>query len=325
MIKISSRKKYLKWTLYLILISIVGLNVIACFHAYKFTHFVDSNEDKTKKELTSAEKLKVLLFGVNNPRPKNKKHPKRDYSTFYVKSNVRIECWKINVFNSKGTIILFHGYGGEKSSLLDKSEIFNKLGFNTVLVDFSGSGGSEGNRTTIGYLESTQVLDVFNKLKSEGIDDVFLFGTSMGAVAIMKAIADNKISPNGLILECPFGTMHETVKARFKIMRVPEFPMADLLMFWGGIQNGFWAYDHNPKEYAKQIEIPVLLMTGGADKKVSLNEINQIFKNLKGKKELKIYENAGHENYLLKYKKEWSGDVYSFLQTKKATTNNMYK
>jgi dipeptidyl aminopeptidase/acylaminoacyl peptidase len=199
---ISSRKKYLKRTLYLILISIIGLNVIACFHAYKFTHFVDSNEEKTKKELTSVEKLKVLLFGVNNPRPKNKKLPKRDYSTFYVESNVKIECWKFNVINSKGTIVLFHGYGGEKSSLLDKSEVFNEFGYNTVLVDFSGSGGSEGNRTTIGYLESMQVLDVFNQLKSEGVDEIYLFGTSMGAVAIMKAMADNKINPIGLILEC---------------------------------------------------------------------------------------------------------------------------
>lgn len=308
------KKKQAKRILYLLLFVLIMFNLVAYFHAHKFTHFVETNEAKTKKELSSLEKLNVLMFGINNPRPKNKSIPEQDYVTFYVESSVKLECWSIDVLNPKGTIILFHGYGGEKSSLLDKSKIFNELGYNTVLVDFSGSGGSESNKTTLGYFESKQVFDVYKNVSKKEIKNIYLFGTSMGAVAIMKALAENEINAAGVILECPFGTMYETVVSRFEIMNVPAFPMADLLMFWGGVQNGFWAYNHNPTEYAKQIETSTLLMYGAKDKKVSFTEIKEIFENLKGKKELKVYKEVGHENYLNKYEKEWRKDTESFLK-----------
>jgi alpha-beta hydrolase superfamily lysophospholipase len=225
-------------------------------------------------------------------------------------------CWSIKSENVKGTIILFHGFGGDKSSMLDKSEVFLGLGYNTFLVDFMGSGGSEGNQTTIGFLEAEQVKTCFDYLREKGEQNIFLFGTSMGSVAIMKAIADFDIKPNGIIIECPFGSMYMTVCARFKIMSAPTFPMAGLLVFWGGLQNGFWAFGHNPTEYAKKINRPTLLLYGAKDEKVSREEIDQIFNNLVGLKKLKIYQDARHENYLTKYKREWTQDVQEFLTTR---------
>ena len=45
----------------------------------------------------------------------------------------------------------------------------------------------------------------------------------------------------------------------------------------------------------------------------SREEINTIYQNLQGIKELKTYPLAGHENYLNKYKQQWVSDVDSFL------------
>lgn len=294
------------------------MNVIAIFHSYKFTHFAEINSEKTKTptKLSTGQKISTLLFGVNNPKPINEIKPSTVFKTINIESNKKIECWDIKVTNSKGTIILFHGYGGNKSSMLDKAEVFRNLGFNTFLVDFMGSGGSEGNQTTIGFLEAEQVKSSYEFVKQRGENTIFLFGTSMGAVAIMKAISDYEVNPNGIIIECPFGSMYKTVCARFESMNVPTFPMAGLLVFWGGVQNGFWGFEHNPTEYSKNITTPTLLMHGQKDEKVSLEEIDEIFLNLKGQKELKIYENAGHENYLNKYKDEWTDDVAKFLKAK---------
>src|SRR5690349_19164784 len=167
------------------------MNVIAIFHAYRFTHFVDSKMEKTSAPaaLTAAQKIKTLLFGVSNPRPENRSVPAMAYETIRIISNREIDCWYIKTENAKGTIVLFHGYGGEKSSMLDKSAIFSNLGYNTFLVDFMGSGGSEGNQTTIGFLEAAQVKSCVDYLTAKGERNIFLFGTSMGAVAIMKAIS----------------------------------------------------------------------------------------------------------------------------------------
>jgi hypothetical protein len=91
--------------------------------------------------------------------------------------------------------------------------------------------------------------------------------------------------------------------------------MAGLLVFWGGLQNGFWAFGHNPVEYAKGIHCPTLLLYGARDDKVSIDEIEQIFNNLAGRKKLRIYQDAGHESYLLKYKNQWTEDIQMFLST----------
>jgi uncharacterized protein len=271
--------KRLLWTLTIIFILI---NFIAYFHSYKFTHFIDTEKEKTKdpKKLSSREKIKTLIFGVNNPRPANNKLPNQHFSAFKLKSNKEIECWSIKVDNSKGTVVLFHGFNGQKSSMLDKADVFLKLGYNTLLVDFMGSGGSEGNQTTIGFFEAMEVKTCYDYLLSIGENKIYLFGTSMGAVALMKAIADSEVRPTAIIIECPFGSMYQTVCARFKTMNIPAFPMAGLLVFWGGVQNGFWAFEHNPSEYAKRINCPTLLMYGEQDEKVSRSEIEEIFENL---------------------------------------------
>jgi alpha-beta hydrolase superfamily lysophospholipase len=293
------------------------MNIVAIFQSYKFTHFVYEKIELTKdpKKLSATEKISTLIFGINNPRPYNNKLPASEFETVNLQSNKKIECWSIKTPNSRGTVILFHGFRGNKSSMLDKSEIFREQGFNVFLVDFMGSGGSEGNRTTIGFLEAEQVKTSFEYIASKGEKNIILFGTSMGSVAIMKSISDFGIKPRGIIIECPFGSMYQTVCARFKTMNTPSFPMAGLLVFWGGIQNGFWGFGFNPTEYAKNIACPALLMYGLIDDKVSKSEIDKIFANLKGRKFLKIYKNAGHENYLDKYKDEWTKDITQFINS----------
>lgn len=300
------------------------MNLVAIFHAYKFTHFVVDETEKTKSpiKLTTTQKIKTLVFGVSNPRPENEKSPTNEYEIIKLKSNKEIECWHIETENPQGTVILFHGFGADKSSMLDKAQLFLEFGYNTMLVDFMGSGGSEGNQTTIGFFEAEQVKTCYDYLSENGEENIYLFGTSMGAVAIMKSVSDNEISPKGIMVECPFGSMYKTVCARFKSMNAPTFPMAGLLVFWGGLQNGFWAFGHNPTEYAKDINCPTLLLYGAKDEKVSREEIDEIFTNLNGPKYLTIYQNAGHENYLTQYKDEWRQDVQAFFETTNQKNNS---
>lgn len=307
-------KKRIRIFLWSLLILFILMNGIAFMHAYKFTHFTNASVERTPKKLSFGQKIKTLFTGVNNPRPVNKEIPPRQFQTIKIKSNVELDCWFMKTDTQKGTVIIFHGYGGEKSSMLDKANVFLQLGYNTMLVDFMGSGKSEGNNTTIGYKEAEEVKDCFEYLAKNGFENIHLFGTSMGAVAIMKAIKDYSIQPQSIILECPFGTMYKTVCARFKALGVPTFPMAGLLVFWGGVQNNFQGFSHNPEEYAESIHCPTLLLYGEKDERVSRREINNIYKNLKGKKRLALYPLSGHENYLLKYKDNWISDIMNFIQ-----------
>ena len=126
----SRRKRFFKRTLIIVCILFFLANMVAFFHAYKFTHFVSRETVKTADpvKMSKAQKIKTLFFGVNNPRPTNKIFPSGEYETIRLKSNKEIECWYIRQPRSIGTVVIFHGYAGEKSSMLDKAEAFLELG-----------------------------------------------------------------------------------------------------------------------------------------------------------------------------------------------------
>lgn len=292
-------------------------NIIVYNHAYQFTHFVDSTISKTKKpeDLSWSEKIRVLFKGIEVPKPINSKQPLSDYKTIYIQSDERLEAWQIDVPNPKGVVILFHGYSSAKFSLVSYAQEFNNLGYSTLLVDFRGSGGSTGNTTTIGFEESTDVLKSFEYIQAKmPKQKVILFGTSMGAVAIMKAVERYDLQADKLILECPFGTMLETTKRRFEAMNLPSFPFAELILIHGGFQIGFNPFKHKPTDYAKTIERPTLVLYGAKDQRVKRQEVDEIYKNLAGEKDLVVFENAGHENYLSNHRKEWKDTVQEFLE-----------
>jgi alpha-beta hydrolase superfamily lysophospholipase len=292
------------------------MNLVAAFHAYQFTHFSETATHKTKdpKSLNFWEKAKALLFGVSNPKPQTKHNPEVPYQTILLNSGETISCWYLPIVEAKGTIILFHGFTSEKSALLERAMLFREMGYSTLLVDFRGSGASSGNQTTIGFKEAQDVKAAFDFVRNSGEQNILLFGNSMGAVAVMKAIKDNHLAATGLILECPFGTLYQTVSARFRAMGVPSFPMAGLLVFWGGVENGFWGFGHNPVDYAESITMPTLLMQGLKDDKVSTAEISEMLRRLKGRKRLVSFPDAGHEDYLKKDKDKWEQSVKSFLE-----------
>ncbi len=209
-----------------LLLQVATANGVAFIHAYKFTHFTSTATQRTDdpEHLSFGARIGLLFTGIDNPRPAHKAVPVIPYETVWVQASQKLECWLIKSPAERGTVILFHGYAGEKSSLLERAAEFSKLGFSTFMVDFSGSGGSQGNGTSIGYNEAAEVNACMDYIQSKQTKPIILFGTSMGAAAILKAMKDYPLKPAALVLECPFGSLYKTVCARFDIMVFLRFP-----------------------------------------------------------------------------------------------------
>lgn len=308
----------MKWGLRSLLFLIILVNLVAAFHAWKFTHFESGAARRTGDEasLSFGEKAKALLTGVSLPRPELRHLPDVPYQTIMLQSNKLLECWLIPVDSAraKGTVVLCHGYGANKATLLEKAKLFRNMGYHTMLPDFMGAGGSEGAQCTIGWEESREVSDCVKYLKKTGEQHIILFGSSMGAAAIMKAVNDDPLPIEQIILECPYSTMLRTVQNRFDALKVPSFPLAQLLVFWGGLENGFNAFSLRPETYARNIHCPTLLIWGAKDGKVMADETEAIYHNLAGPKELLRLPEAGHNDYLLRYRGQWIDKVDSFLE-----------
>jgi len=307
--------KKIRKPLGIIIVIFLFMNLIAFMQSYGFTHY--SGEEKAVPldiaTLTLKDKLQTLVFGLKKPRTKNIIFPSCEYKTVMLGKNPQIECWEFNHKKSKGTVILFHGYGGKKSNMIDRAEAFAAEGYSFLLVDFMGAGGSEGDETTIGYTEAEQVKSSYEYVSAKE-KNIILFGFSMGAAAIMRAVDDYNISPSAVILECPFSTLYRTVCNRFNLLGVPQFPFAGMIVFWGGVQHGFWGFSHNPSDYAKSIKSKVLLLHGKLDDRVGQDEMKLIYDNISSKKILLEYNDAEHETLYSSNPSRWKKDVFSFIK-----------
>ncbi len=310
-------KKLLKYLLRTVLVIFVLLNVIVMFHAYKFTHFYEPGEVtvKTEAEKTGMDRTKEMLFGINTVKQKNIA-PDSTFKTIKIttEDNFALDAWLVNVPNAKGTVAMFHGHASKKSALLAEAASFRELGYNTLLVDLRAHGNSEGNTCTIGYNEGADVKASYDYLQKSGEKNIILYGISLGAATITKAMNDYAITPSKIIIELPFGSLPEAVSGRVKMMGLPAQPISTLLTFWGGAMHGFWAFNMMPSEYAKKIKCPTLLNCGKNDPRATAKEINDIYTNLAGVKKQVVFENSAHESLCTKEHEKWMANVTEFLK-----------
>lgn len=276
---------------------VIAVNVVAYRHAWRMTHFVpDGERTSSPQHLSLLGKVTVLWRGVTVPRPGNDGVPWRFARTvrFQARDGVQLEAWDLAAPSNRGTVILFHGYAGSKSALRPEAALFHELGYRCVLVDFRGSGGSEGTSTTLGWREA---LDVAAAAAWVG-QPVILYGQSMGAAAVLRAVATEEVQPFRLVLDAPYARLVQTVGHRYEAMSLPAWPLAQLLVFWGGRQHGFNAFSLNPVEYARAVQCPALVVVGDRDPWVKVTEARWVADAMNGYGQFHVLVDVGHGGYL---------------------------
>jgi uncharacterized protein len=310
-------KKILKRLLVIFLVAFAALNFIAAMHAWKLTHFYNvSNHPTPPEQLGTWDKTKILFTGIKTPKPIIKDSFDIPHNNIILKTtdSLLLSGWYATQPNAKGAVALFHGHLATKAAVIHEATAFYAMGYDVLLIDFRGHGNSGGNYCTIGYKEAEDVKLAYDFLKDKGTTYIVLWGISMGAAAITSAFDKYNLQPAAAILELPFGSLHQAVAARTRQMCLPAEPVATLLTFWGGMENGFNALGFAPAAYAKKIHCPVLLQAGKLDNRVALTEIEAIYANLASAQKKKVvYENAGHQSLLLNEPAKWNKEVGGFL------------
>lgn len=294
--------RILRWGL----IAVVGVNAIAAVAAYAMTHYRVPGQ-----------------MGLGSPKPKNSKIP-TDIGLNYTTEKISLpgkawlEAWQIpsQQAESNGTVILFPGSGGSKSSqLLAPAKAFNALNYDTFLVDFQGVGGSSGNSRTLGMKESQDVATAFNYVKTVKVKrPIVLYGVSMGSAAILRAIALEKVQPDAVILELPFVRLVDAVKSRVQVFKFPNIGLAELLVLWGSLQHGMNGFTHNPITFAKQVRCPTLVLHGAQDQWTSVADVESLVKNLRQPAKLVVFPKAGHHLLVTVDPAQWRQSVKSLLR-----------
>ena len=299
-----------------------ALNVLAYRHARAMLHYAPGGARTGKPEaLSPLAKFRVLLSGVNLPRPVDERPPSvlapnASAHTIDVPGDIKLSAWHAQNGPTAPLVIFFHGYSTEKTRLLREAQQICAMGASVMLVDFRGSGGSSESCATLGMLEAEDVAAAVRYARDhllQGSPEIILYGQSMGAAAILRAIHAHGVRPDGVILESVFDSMLGTVRNRFDAMGVSSFPAAELLVFWGGHQFGFNGFAHNPADYARSLECPALFLHGADDPRATLAEGRRVFAAVPGPKRLVAFDDVGHDSCAARHPDPWRAAVRAFL------------
>ncbi|MBI5595942.1 MAG: alpha/beta fold hydrolase [Elusimicrobia bacterium] len=302
-------------------LAFIALNLVAYRHAVLMVEFGRASLDRTPSpdRLSAVEKMGVLLSGVSLPRPVNRQAPSEAglaYSTRSLRSadGTELEAWLITYPGSHGTAVILPGYNSAKSQLLPEARAFVRLGYDCLLLDFRGTGGSQGAETTLGWKEAEDAAAALRDMRASTPGrPVFIFAKSMGAAAALRMAGVLGEQPDAMVLQAPFDSLYNTSARRFRKMGLPGFPFADLILFWGGRHCGFPAREHEPARYAASVRCPVLLMSGGRDPYVTPGDSERIARSLGEHGRLVIFPGSGHDGMFKSEPEKWEALVKEFL------------
>ncbi len=313
---------FLRWLGLVLLVQFILINISAGLYAHRFSYFYNDPSvvsDYSKENI--FEKTWRLFTGPRFIKSTVHEFPSFSYETINLttKNGLKIEAWYAKSDSTPiGTVIMFHGLSQNKSSKLSEAYEFHYLGYNVMIVDFRAHGNSEGNNTTIGFRESEEVNLAYDYVLNSGVKNIFLWGSSMGAVAIIKGITDYDLKPSGVILEMPFASLQSHLRARVRsngFSGFPEKPFAFLVTCWTGLERGYNGFKFKTDNYAKNVNCPVLVQWGAKDHFVLKYETDKVFNAIASKnKKLVIYENADHESLLENDQLQWRKEVEDFLK-----------
>lgn len=308
---------FVRWIIWVLVFQLLLINISAAIYAWRLTHFYPDYTPPPSAHRNIFQKTWKIFTGPKFPKSGIHALPQFPVDTvkLTLSNGLKLDAWYASPDSAIGSVLIFHGINANKGYLLPEAEAFLSMGYRVVLTDFRAHGNSEGTTSSLGYVETeeVQLADSFIRTKAAG--PVYHYGVSMGAVVVVKAVADGKVNPDAIILDMPFASLQSHLKARARTLGFPQQPFALLVTGWIGLERGYNGYGHSTVKYARKIKCPVLIEYGAKDAYVLKGEVEKVFNAIPGNsKQLMAYELAGHESLLQREPGKWQHTVTAFLQ-----------
>ncbi len=236
--------------------------------------------------------------------------------SFRSRDGLTLQGWFIPVPNSKGTIVLCHGYSGDCSPDLIYAPLLHEAGYNALLFDFRGHGASGGNYTSLVYFERDDLLAGLDFLRARGIARAALIGFSMGG-AIAMATAPLSPMVVGVISDCAFAELRRIMQNAFAARRFPQWltPLLGwLTIAFASMRLRANLFTADPIHWVGKIAPrPLLIMHAADDQAAPVSEARRLFAAAREPKELWIVPNAAHRQIETVARDEYRRRVVEFF------------
>jgi hypothetical protein len=169
------------------------------------------------------------------------------------------------------------------------------------LLDFAGSGLSEGEYITLGHFEKDDVLQLLSIcVKKYQCKSAILWGRSMGAATVMLTLGEANIplTIDCIVLDSPFMDLKKVYqKCVKKVVSLPNF-LINMIYAYAKKRIkavvGFNISKVKPVNFISYINCPVVLMASKTDELVEYSDIKKLNKSLRHLKTRFIKTEGAH-------------------------------
>ncbi len=250
-----------------------------------------------------------LSYRLVHPKRRIQEKTPRDFGLnyrpieFFSSDKIKLKGWLIKNKNPKGIIILSHGYGYDKQSMLPPAKELYENGYSLLLFDYRAHGESEGNKTTIGFLEQYDLLaaiDFARKLNRR----IAVIGVSMGAATAIVVGAKTK-NIKAIVADSSF--------AKLKDIIYSKIPLLSQLIIKFMSFHGVDVSQSQPLNNVNKLSIPILYIHSKKDTLIPYQESIKLFNKTKSEKKILLFPEGDHGRSYFVKNNGYSNTVINFL------------
>ena len=216
------------------------------------------------------------------------------------------------------TVVLVHGWGANKSELLERAAILHGS-YNLLLLDLRNHGQSGQASTTQGVREAGDLRAMLDWLEeSKGTERIAVLGVSMGgATALAEAARDERV--DAVIVESTHAGIADAIQARLEKAGYPlAMPGSWAVLLGALMRTGVDVSSADPVRAIERLdERPVLLLDAGRDDTIGEGdavELREAGVEAGSDVELVVCEPAGHGGAPETCPEAYAAAVLGFLE-----------
>ena len=233
-------------------------------------------------------------------------------ASFEAADGTALTGWYLPAADPWLALLYSHGNAGDIRDWVHAAPPFLQAGISILIWDYRGFGRSAGKPSEEGLFQDGLAAWAWlaERAAAAGLPAAML-GKSLGsAVAIHSAAALTENGPAALVLDSAFTSMREIVTTLAPMVpweQAVDPELAGAATLEASIPRLFESLAKAP-----QVQCPTLVMHGGNDMLVPLEQGQRIYDALSGPKQMKVIPAAGHSD--ISVYPEYMAEIVEFLR-----------
>jgi pimeloyl-ACP methyl ester carboxylesterase len=234
--------------------------------------------------------------------------PGLEEASFATRDGVTLRGWFVPPKNGV-VVILVHGLGGNRASLLPEAELMVRHRYGVLLSDSRASGESGGVVATWGVREAFDIAEAVRFVRARPeVRQVALLGFSVGASAVVRAAA-NDPSVGAVVLYACWPSLREEIAHKAGNGN----RLAAQAALFGFRVSGTDIDAIRPAQDLAHSRQPLIFVSGGRDEDTPPAVMDQLFALASEPKQLWRLPEVGHGGYYQAQPAEYEKRVIGFL------------